>query len=404
MKKILIVVPRDALDLDPMVYPPLGLLYIAAVLEKDGHEVNVFDMRKSNNVENLPEADFYCFTATTPQIENEIKVSKHCNGITIIGGAHASWEPDSVKKHFDAVVIGEGENVILDIINNNVRGVINANHLTKDINEIPFPARHLLDNIVSKNLWDGYMFRTETSPIATTIISSRGCLWKCSFCANVPQPVRFRSAENIVEEIKEVINKYDCKHFRFIDDNFMLNKPVFRKVANQLKDLNISYRCAVRSDMLDAEICELLVVSGCKEVGFGVESGDDNVLRIIHKKETTKDHKRAIKLAKSFGLKTKAFLMAGLPGETWKSIEMTKRFIEKTKPEKWIASLFTPFPGSPIYNNPAAYGVEIIDKNFTNFVQSYPSKSVMKTNVASREELGLHYEELISYLKKLYNV
>ena len=405
MKKILIVVPKDSLDLDPMVYPPLGLLYIAAVLEKDGHEVNVFDMRKDNNIENIPKADFYCFSATTPQIENEIKVSKYVKGTTIIGGAHASWEPDSVKKHFDSVVIGEGDNVILDIVNKDVRGIINANKTKKyDINEIPFPARHLMDNVVSKDLWEGYMFRKPDSPIATTLITSRGCPWRCSFCANLPQSVRFRSVENVVEEIKQIIKDYSCSHFRFLDDNFINNKSRFRKIAKQLKDLNISYRCSARSDLLDSEICGLLVSSGCKEIGFGIESGDDNVLKLIHKNERVIEHKRAIKLAKSFGIKTKAFLMAGLPGETWESIEMTKQFIEEVKPDKWIATLFTPFPGSPIYRNPADYKVEIVDKNFTNFVQSYPSKSVMKTDVASREELGLHYEELIRYLKELYNV
>jgi len=410
MKKILIVVPKDALDFDPMVYPPLGLLYIAAVLEKNGHEVSVFDMRKNENtIKNIPSADFYCFSATTPQIENEIKVSKNVDGITIIGGAHASWLPESVKNHFDVVVIGEGEDVILDIVNNGVRGIVNSNLVKKndkDVDKIPFPARHLMNDeaIVSKNLWDGYIFRKDDSPIATTIITSRGCPWRCAFCANLPQPVRFRSVENVIKEIKEIIDKYNCRHFRFLDDNFINNKPRFRKMAEQLKNLDIQYRCSTRSDLLDSEICRLLVSSGCKEIGFGVESGDNNVLKLIDKRETIEVHKRAIKLAKSFGLRAKAFLMTGLPGETWESIEKTKQFIEEAKPDKWIATLFTPFPGCPIYNNPAAYNTEIVDKHFTNFVQSYPTKSVMKTNVASREELGEHYEELISYLKKLYNV
>ncbi len=412
MKNIVLVIPENKIDADPMVYPPLGLLYIAAVLENSGHQVSIFDMRKTDNdIENIPLADFYCFTAVTPQIVDVIRVSEYVKhelgGITILGGAHASWVPDTVREHFDAIVVGEGEDVILDIIDRNNRGIINSNlRARNDINQIPFPSRHLMPSeaVVSKSLWDGYRYIKDNSPVATTIISSRGCPWRCGFCANLPQPIRFRSAENVTDELKEIIDNYGCKHFRFLDDNFILKKSRLKKMAAHFQDLGINFRCSGRSDLLDTEVCEMLAASGCKEIGFGVESGDDNVSRIINKKESTEDHKRAISLAKEFGMKTKVFLMAGLPGETWESIEMTKRFIEETKPDKWIVTLFTPYPGSPISKNPDDYSIQIVDNDFAKYVQTFPTKSNIRSNLASREELGQHYDELISLLRKMYDV
>jgi len=412
MAKITLIVPENKTDADPMVYPPLGLLYLAAVLERDNHEIYIHDMREEeNNIQNIPLTDYYCFTAVTPQINRTIEISQHIRKefgkFTIVGGAHASWKADTLTNYFDTVVIGEGESVIQYIINDNIRGIIDSNKTKiQDINKIPFPSRHLLPkkNIVSKSLWSGYRFEKEDGPIATTLITSRGCPWKCAFCANVPQPIRFRSVENIIGELKNIIEDYNCKNFRFLDDNFTLNKLRLVELSKQFQSLNIQYRCSARSDLINEEMCELLVKSGCKEIGFGVESGDDSILKLLNKKETVADHKRAIEIAKSFGLRTKVFLMTGLPGETWESIELTKKFIMETRPDKWIVTLFIPYPGSSISNNLKKYNIEIVDKNLSNYIITHPAKSVIKTNLASREELEKHFDSLLNYLKESYSL
>lgn len=402
MEKVVLVIPEDNIGAEPMVYPPLGLLYIAAVLEPY-YEVEIHDMRDSQD--DIPRADIYCFTGVTPQINNSIQLAKFGKKIygafTVVGGAHATWCPEEMAEHFDAVVVGEGEEIILDILNDRRIGIFKGTS-KNDINDIPFPARHLLpkEKIVSEKLWDGYRFSKEDSPMATTIITSRGCKWSCSFCGNIPQPVRYRHPVSIRNEIVRLIKEYDCHYFRFLDDNFIGNIDRLETLSNYLAPLNINFRCSARSDLLNADICKMLVKAGCKEIGFGIESGDDKVLKMIHKGETVADHKKAVNLAKSYGLMTKTFLMAGLPGETRESIELTKQFMEEAKPDKWSAALFTPFPGCDIARNPKKYGVEIVDNNHDRYIESYPTKSVMRTKEASQEELGAHYEELLRYLTK----
>ncbi len=406
MEKVVLVIPEDNIGAEPMVYPPLGLLYIAAVLEPY-YEVEVFDARDRDIYP--PMGDIFLFTAVTPQINKVIQmawwVSDMCLGaFTVLGGPHATWCPEEMAKHFDAVVVGEGEEIILDILKNRKKGTFKANG-KGNIDDIPFPTRHLLpkSKIVSEKLWDGYRFSKEDSPIATTLITSRGCAWKCAFCANIPQPIRYRHPHDIIREIMKLEEDYNCHYFRFLDDNFIGNVDRLKTLSHYLALLNIKFRCSARSDLLTGHICEMLVKSGCKEIGFGVESGDDKVLKIIHKNETVADHKRAVNLAKSYGLMTKTFLMAGLPGETWESIELTKQFMEEVKPDKWSAALFTPFPGCDIAKNPKKYGVEIVDSNYDSYIESYPTKSVMRTKEASQEELGAHYEELLRYLTKEYH-
>jgi len=408
-KKAVMVIPADEHCYEPLVYPPLGLLYIAAIFEKHGIETSVFDLRDTNNkIEKIPQADYFCFTATCSQIKQAEEAAqflkKNRSGIkTFIGGSFVGPHIPYDYKNFDVVVIGPGEGAIDKILKTPEEDwaqFYEGNLLQLDIDDIPFPARHLMpkENIVSDKLWEGYGF--GKGPISTTIITSRGCPWKCAFCANIPQKVKYRSVENIVREIEEIKKIYGCTNFRFIDDNFIMNKKRLKKLCPALEKLNIQFRCSGRSDLVDEKTCKLLKQAGCCEIGFGVETADDNILKLLKKGETVKDHKKAIKIAKKSGLKTKVFMMSGLPEETWETIEKNKKFIEETAPDKFINTLFTPYPGCEIFNKPQKFFIDILDKEMVNYYQVYPARSVIKTNKASREELGLHFEEMISFLRK----
>lgn len=401
---IVLVILEDTHSFNPTVYPPLGLLYIASELEQQ-HNVSIYDLR-DNPIENIPNADVIACSATTSQskrLKEIAPILKEKSKLTIVGGSYASWTPDDIKKYFDCVVIGEGEGVINYIIDNNYKGIINSNDYTlKDINSIKFPARHLLpkNRILSTELWGGYRFENDIP--ATTLITSRGCPWKCSFCANIPQKVRYRTPENIIKEIENIITDYNCYHFRFLDDNFIMNVPRLRELCNMLAPLNIHFRCSGRSDLITEEICSLLQLGGCNEIGFGVESCDDSVLKIINKNETVDDHEKAIIMVKKYNIKSKVFFMSGLPGETWETIKKNKEFIERVKPDKWFCTLFTPYPGCDVWNNPEKYNVEIINKDFANYYQTFPTKSTIKTDTISNEELNDHHTDFITYIEKQY--
>ncbi len=402
--KVILIIPPDRLSFEPMTYPPLGLLYIAAVLERDGFEVEIVDTRKDSY--SIGQADYYGFSATTPQIEDVIelrrKVSwKYPDAFTFIGGAHASWRSKELANIFDAVFVGEADFRISDILKDKMNGIIDCSKSDEDVNLIPFPARHLMpkESIVSKKLWEGERYFNDDSPIATTLITSRGCPWKCSYCGNIPQKVRFRRVYDIINEIVVIKRDYDCNHFRFLDDNFLTNRKRAVDLCRILQTTGVEFRCSARSDLIDDIICKELYAGGCREIGFGVESADDLVLTIIGKGETVEDHKKAIKIAKDNGLKVKIFLMTGLPFESDNTIEMNKWFIEDTQPDKVVVSLFTPFPGSDIYEHPYNYLVDIQNMKWSDYVQSYPTKSLVTTHLCTSEQLTRHHSELIKFVE-----
>ena len=408
MNDIILVIPEDKIGFEPLVYPPLGLLYISSILLKEGYKIQIYDLREEK-IENIPESKYYCFTSVTPQIEDVKKYSlyiknKYKNCFTVIGGSHATFMSDEILNYFDSIIIGEGELSIVEVIKNKIYGIFDKYKFGyENIDSIPFPSRDLIsfDKVFNNKLWQGYGY--GKGPIATTFITSRGCPWKCAFCANIPHKVRYRSVENIIEEMDLLINKYNCYNFRFIDDNFLMNKKRFRKLCLSLKDININFRCSARSDCIDEEICSLLIEAGCKEIGFGVETCDNKLLKILNKNETVEDHIRAINIAKKNGLQTKVFFMSGLPFETKETIELNKEFVRNVKPDKWIATLFTPFPGCDIWNNSEKYGIKIKNRNFEEFYQSYPSNSVMEREDCSSEELTEHFEDFIKFMEEYKN-
>jgi len=400
MSKVVLIIPEAKTEISPLVYPPLGLLYVAAALEKEGHAVMVYDMREErNSIENAPDAEFYGFTAVTPQIGGVISSANYLRENTgaflFVGGPHASYFPKELEGIFNAVIMGEGERAVCNVIGN---GAIQT--WPQQIDSIPFPARHLLDDdkIVSSELWEGYGY--GLGPKATTLITSRGCPWKCAFCANMPQKVRFRGTRSIVNEIEVIADIYGCRNFRFIDDNFIMRKDLVT-FASVLESLRIKFRCAGRSDLLTNEICGCLKLAGCEEIGLGIECADDDILRLLNKHETVEDHKRAIKLAKSHGLRVKGFFMAGLPGESWDTIRKNEEFIEETGLDKAIVTLFTPYPGCAIWSDPEKFGIRIIENNWDRYFQTYPSKSSIEIDLVSSEELTEHFNELVNFIRRL---
>ena len=406
---VCLIVPPNTFLLDPLMYPPLGPLYIASTLEQAGYSVEFLDLRDSSQLEKVkfPRAKYYGLTGTTAeynsaiQIKNLIKKQNPQN-VVIIGGAHATVKPNEAAEEFDAVIVGEGERSILKVLQG-ARGIINLGGF-EDIDVIPFPARHLLqpEAKFSYKLYGGEKY-SPTEP-ATTITSTRGCPFNCAFCASPAihnRKIRFRSAENFVEEIKQVITEYDCRTFRFIDDNFPLRKTRTFKIAELLEPLKIKFRCHTRTSLVDEEILVALRKAGCHEIAYGLEVADDYVLEKMQKHETVEDQIRGVRLAKEAGLVVRLYLMVGLPYETWDTISNTKRFIEENREyiDKYTLNTFAPYPGTDIYNNPDKYHITWMEMDYNKLLQ-YADEVLIATEDCTRKEFIKHKLELSRFLEK----
>lgn len=433
MSKVCLIALPNPILISPTMNVPLGLLYIGAVLEKEGHDVHISDMRSEHsvNMDLVPKGyDIYGVSATTGEYhfakeiagrlkDREWNRNGNRNSILVLGGPHATHKPIETLKDtdYDKVCVGEGENTMSeladsDLVNEesrlyNVDGiafkdgndiVVNEKRkLIKDLDSIPFPARHLLpyDNIFTDNLYYGE--RYGKGDVATSIITTRGCNHNCSYCANWDRRLRLRSIENVIKEIQECIDIYKCNHFRIVDDEFGIPEKRGIELCDALSGLDIKFRTHTRADVATPELMSALKKAGCDEISFGIETPDENILRIVNKRQTLQQCKDAIRNAKDVGLKVKTYFMTCLPGETYESVEKLKRFVEETRPDKWTLSTCIPYPGCDLEKNPSKYGIRIIEKDYSKY-WLYQDDPMFETDVANIDELKEHRIELMNWL------
>jgi len=372
--QITLINPPHEESLDPKLDPPLGLMYIASVLEKNGYRPKIVDLcfyERKDWKKAIGFADIYGITILTPSYYRALEILKICKennpkALVVAGGAHPTALPhDTLKDGFDVVVKGEGEYAMLNLVKLFEKGSKDYSSIiigeVKNIDDLPFPARHL----VPIKEYTRKVFGVR----ATSIIASRGCPYRCAFCANDPEDsvfkgkVRFRSVDSVVEEIKEVMKLYGFRHFIFYDDTFTLN-PDLENLCDKLRRLYIVFRCNgdLRRDSF--KTFKMLYRAGCREIAFGVESGSQEVLNKVRKGTKVERNKKVIKMAKKAGLIVKTYLMVGCPGETWETVEETRKFVSEVKPHQWTLFNFTPIPGCDIFKNPSKYGIILKTKDW----------------------------------------
>ena len=367
MKATLINPPRSYL-IEPEAQAPMGMLYIAAVLEQEGWEVQYVDLAFTDDI---PEADLYGITVTSADYPDAVEIAKQLKprgSPIVLGGRHVTGVNGKVDDVFDVVVMGEGEQAMRDIARNWPRlEKVYKRPVTTNLDSLPFPARHLLPvqgkNVFAykKRYWEG-----ET----TCLLTMRGCPYQCAFCTAGGERVRYRSAENVIAEIEHVIDTYGIREFRISDDTFTLNRERLLELLPRMKECNIFWRASIRVRPLDPELLELMADSGCVELSYGIESGDQQVLDRVNKGVTLGQAEEAMKWSKEAGMTVRTLMIAGLPGESPNSAYKTIEFMEKTRQYWDIAALtnFVPLPGSPIWNRPQDFGVtkikHIDDFNF----------------------------------------
>lgn len=368
---------------DEFTNPWLGVLYLASYLEKNGIKVSIVDPGpeklllsdiirrvKAEKPKIVAISTLTSGIKTAVQMANEIK--KVSPKIKIgIGGSHINVDPTFAKRFpcFDFSVVGEGEATLLEIVhlarkNKRLKKVYQGK-IIHNLDEIPFPARHLIDIY---NYFPREKRNSKEKPTAS-IVGSRGCPYLCSFCSRNPQwrVVRFRSAKNIVDEMEAIGKDYDWK-FSFQDDAITLNKKVAMEICEEIisRKLKLRFLGMTRANCVDEELVQKMAQAGCEELFFGVEAGNEKIRnKVIKKMVTDKEIKRAIDLCRKYKIRSSLFLMLGFPGETEKEINDTVNFGSKFNPDFVGVHVTIPLPGSEIFELAKKEGLipkDIIDR------------------------------------------
>ena len=364
-----------------VVAPSLGIGYMAAVLEKNGYDVDVLDASALElTYDEIGEdilkrnPDIVSISALTPTIgvaldsADKIKQVKP-DTIVVLGGYHPTFEYESVLEEpsVDVVVRGEGEYTFLDLVRtvenggdladvqglafhdeNNFSLVVTPDRpIIEDLDELPFPAFHLFP-------MQKYRILNITTNVAT-IITTRGCPMQCSFCSSAAlhgHHLRRRSPENVCDEIEVRLNEQNIDTIAFMDDTFTLNKKFVRDFCAEIKRRNLKFwwGCTSRVDTLDEELLQLMKDSGCITIFIGVESADQQMLEKMNKNITVSKTEKAFKLARKVGIRTIASCVIGMPEDTKESMKKTIDFVKSLNPNYALYSLATPYPGTRFYN------------------------------------------------------
>lgn len=370
------------------VFPPLGILYLASYLKRYGLRVQCLDMGLGNKLYRI-KSNNVGVSFTSPQKAQAFEIAKKLRSKgkrLIAGGPHPTHAPDECKRYFDAVIRGYGEWGLM----NQLTGM---SHPPPDtINSYPFPDRDALPIRDYSYEIDGVS--------ATVLMSSRGCPYNCAFCARVANYFEMQSGERTFHEIIHVNQTYGFRAFMFYDDCFIVSKKRLAWLSEMLKPLKFKFRSFVNSVLIDEDICELMKDMGMVECGIGVESGSDEVLKRNRKTGTREVNTRAVELLHKFGIRAKAFLIVGLPGETKETVDQTESWIKEAKPDDIDISVFQALPGSSIYNDPEAFGIRL-DESDVGWYKGTPGKykASASTLFLTKEEITEIRDQLESAYK-----
>jgi anaerobic magnesium-protoporphyrin IX monomethyl ester cyclase len=311
------------------------------------------------------------------------KMLHGCCDLLVAGGPQPSSTPESFLEVFDVVVIGEGEEAMLDLVERKdpfeVRGIsfkekdgqlsrstgtivkTEPRGLIEELDGIPFPARNLFNN-------RGYIdyYRDMGLKPATSIMSSRGCVFKCDFCS---QPIfgntfRERSPGNIVEEVEQILD-HGYEKVVFQDDCFTLTMDRVKKFCDIVieKGLDFTWECLSRADTLDFETARLMKKAGCDRVFFGLESGSDKILKEMNKQTDKGEAREAVNSAKRAGIKAGAFFILGYPGETDDTLLETVNFAGALNLDYLSFNFPYPIPGTGLHER--VKHIQISEENHT---------------------------------------
>ena len=360
--------------------PPLGLCYMAAYLEKHNHKVQLMDCPAHK--QQLPDVlkqieifqpDIVGLAAVTILIDRAVEITQaikkeYPHVTVVIGGPHPTEMPQETLEQTgcDIVVKGEAEYAFLDIVNDTEKfkkEKIVQGQMVKNLDDIPMPARHLLDMSKYNALPNSYKVSENVIQVMTT----RGCPYTCTFCADANGKFRRRSVENVIKEIKHVQEVYGTKEIAFWDDVFTLNRNWVMSFMKALEDekIKLAWSCYARVDTIDQEMLDYMAKMGCWNMFFGLESGNQELLDNIKKRTTLDMIRKGVAMCKASGIEVRGSFILGLPGETPEMGQKTIDFAIELDPDYAQFSIATPFPGTELYETVDRWGK--MNKNYKDF-------------------------------------
>lgn len=389
MDQVCLIIPPSPFLLDERVFVSLGILKVAAVLEKNGYKTEVLDLSGVQNYTDVvrdyvssSSTKIYGITSTTPQMPAAYNIRAVLGDFTgvkvILGGPHPTLVGAAYKKEvkkafrgrahtafeklfhsYDVLVLGDGEKAILRAIQEDCLGVVDGDDPTNDfflknqeLNESPYPARHLVDLTSYNYTIEGHR--------ATSLIAQLGCPFGCGFCGGresaMLRRIRTRTTENIVKEIEDLYHTYKFTGFMLYDDELNVNKNMI-ELMNGISDLQtklnqkFALRGFIKSQLFTDEQAKAMVKAGFKWILVGFESGSPMILDNMNKKATREQNTRCFHIARNNGLKIKALMSLGHPGESRKTIYETGEWLLQVKPDDFDVTIITTYPGSPYYDD-----------------------------------------------------
>lgn len=430
-------------------YFPLGIGYIASYLRYYGkHTVKMYEMDAQRlsysdmaKIIKDFEPDFIGLTCSTPSFFRAIEVARigrKCSKAKIIlGGVHASALPEFILNEYpdciDCVAKGEGEHTMLEVINaylngsnaRNIKGTVyrqtdkvifnDDRPFIENLDSLPFPARDLIPSeVFMPNL------HNSRHKKCFSIITSRGCPFNCSFCASrivSGKVYRMHSAEYVLDEMTMLKKQFNARQLLITDDTFTVNRRRLEKICNGMiqRRLNLEWFCFSQISTVNKEILKLMKKAGCYNIGFGIESADEETLRRMGKPINPAKALEAVRTANSLGLKTQAFYIFGA-NESKSQIEKTINFAKQVASTLSFFNMLVPYPGTREFQNYFS-GIETAKIDWANFVAVGENCVLKSSKVSSREIEKLmakaYYEyyinpsrmlSLMSHIKTFYEL
>lgn len=367
---------------------PLSLLYIATYLNKNGHKTEILDCEaegiSGKELEKHIQKGKYdivgvaMLTSMYSQAVDVCKIAKKVNSKikTIVGGSHASVRPKETaeaEKSIDIVTIGEAEVTFLKLLNafegtgslKEIPGIVYKEKGAAIRNE-PAPKVQDLDTfpIPDRDLIKMRLYRPSVSYYrrlpAYTMITTRGCPYRCTFCATAMTGYRMHSVPRVVEEMKLLVEKYGAREILIRDDTFTLSKKRTMDLCDAItkEGLNkkVKWDCITRANLVDPELLKKMKEAGCWGIHFGVEGGTQKLIDTIKKDSTLEIIRNAFKWAKEAGLETRGYFMLGLPGAAKEDDLATINFAIELDPDWAQFTVTIPYPGTQLYKDAKQYG------------------------------------------------
>jgi anaerobic magnesium-protoporphyrin IX monomethyl ester cyclase len=388
--RVTLIVPPSGFLLDDRVFPALGVLKVAAVLERSGVDVSVLDLCGESDVAELVSAymdarpsDVYGITATMPQMPVAASIASQIREADpkarlILGGPHvtlmqasarqevkkgthgrASRSMDDLSGLFDVLVCGDGEEAVSIALESDPPALIDADDPKSKLfmtpaalESAPFAARHLIDLTRYHYSIDGVR--------AQSLICQLGCPFGCNFCGGRRSPflrkVRTRSSDQVIAEMRHLYESCGTRGFMFFDDELNVNTKFMElldKIVGLQDDLGVEFRIRgfLKAELLTEPMATAMYAAGFRQVLVGFESGHPRILQNIQKKATRDDNTRAVEMLQAAGIRVKAAMSVGHPGESEETIEATRQWLLEVQPAEFDVTIITVYPGTPYYDD-----------------------------------------------------